>query len=222
MTAETPASDRRPAAAGRPGRHSPLADFAETFAGLPAGLHAEELPFLAQLSLRLDPDGGAAPAVQQVLGCRLPAPCTATRSRQADVLWLGPDEFLLLAPPGTQEHLGERIQAAIGAEFGTVIDVSAQRTTVSLSGPLTREVLARGCAIDLDPRVSRPGTCVQTLLARSDVILLVDAPARFRLLVRSSFAPYVAEWLADACAEYRKQAADPAQAAVSPGSPSAG
>lgn len=193
MTVETPA--------GR----SPLAGFAAVFAGLPAGLRVEELPFRTQLSLRLDPGAPAAAGVERVLGCPLPAPCAVTRSPRAEAAWLGPDEFLVLAPPGTQARLRQQIEEAIGAEFGTVTDVSAQRTTVRLSGPLTRDVLARGCAVDLDPRVSPPGTCVQTLLAQTGVILLVDAPARVRLLVRSSFAPYLADWLSDACAEYREQ-----------------
>lgn len=163
------------------------------------GVHVEELRFLTQLSLRLDPGGPAAAAVERSLGDPLPAPCTLTRARDADILWLGPDEFLLLAPPGRQPYLLREIREAVGPEFATVTDVSAQHTTLDLSGPGVRDVLARGCAIDLDPRVSPPGTCVRTLLARAGVILLVEAPGRIRLLVRSSFASYVTDWLADVC-----------------------
>jgi sarcosine oxidase subunit gamma len=188
-----------------PARRSPLADFAAALADLPAGLRAAELPFLAQLSLRLDPAGPAAAAVAQALGCPLPSACTATSADPVQVLWLGPDEFLVLAPAGTQAELADRLRAAIGDEFGSVVDVSAQRTTLDLSGPLTREVLARGCAVDLDPRVSPPGTCVQTLLAQTGVVLLVGEHG-VRLLVRSSFAPYLAAWLADACREYQEGA----------------
>lgn len=188
-----------------PARRSPLADFAAALAELPAGLGVAELPFLAQLSLRVDPSGPAAAAVARALGCPLPAACTATSAGQLQVLWLGPDEFLVLAPAGTQAELTDRLRGAIGDAFGNVIDVSAQRTTLELSGPLTREVLARGCAIDLDPRVSPPGTCVQTLLAQTGVVLLVRDQA-VRLLVRSSFAPYLAAWLADACREYQEGA----------------
>lgn len=164
------------------------------------GFHLEELPFLTQLSLRAGPGGPAAAAVETALGDPLPAPCTLTRARDADVLWLGPDEFLLLAPPGRQPYLAHELRKAIGPEFASVTDVSAQRTTLDLSGPGVTGVLARGCAIDLDPRVSPPGTCVQTLLARTGVILVVDGPGRIRLLVRPSCAPYLTDWLADASA----------------------
>jgi sarcosine oxidase, subunit gamma len=186
-----------------PARRSPLAGYTAAFADLPDGFDARELPFLTQLSLRLDPVSPAAAAVQRVLGCPLPAPCTETRSPHAHVLWLGPDEFLVLTPTDAPTDLPRRLWEAIGEEFGSVIDVSAQRTALHLDGPLTREVLARGCAIDLDPRVSPPGTCVQTLLGQTGVIVRVLAPASICLLVRPSFAPYLAGWLIDACAEYR-------------------
>jgi hypothetical protein len=54
-----------------------------------------------------------------------------------------------------------------------VCDVSAQRTTLSITGPQAADVLAHGCAIDLDPRAAPAGTCVQTNLARVGVILVV-------------------------------------------------
>lgn len=194
-----------------PTRHSPLAGYATAFAELPDGLQVKELPFLGQFSLRLDPASPAAAAVQEVLGCQLPAACTETASEHAQVLWLGPDEFLVLTPADSEEDLHlfqslpRRLREAIGEEFGSVIDVSAQRTAVSLEGPLTREVLARGCAIDLDPRVSQAGLCVQTLIAQTGAILRVFSPTSVSLLVRPSFAPYLADWLIDACDEYRER-----------------
>lgn len=154
-----------------------------------------------QYSLRLDPTAPIAAAIQQVLGCPLPAPCTETSSADANVLWLGPDEFLVLT---TSTALPQQLRDAIGDEFASVIDVSAQRTTLLLDGPGTqvRDVLAQGCAIDLDPRVSPPGTCVQTLIAQAGVVLRVLGPTSISLLVRPSFAPYLADWLADACSEF--------------------
>ncbi|HET9172939.1 MAG TPA: sarcosine oxidase subunit gamma family protein [Actinospica sp.] len=186
------------------GRRSPLAAYATDFSALPDGLRIKELPFLGQFSLRLDPAGPAAAAVKQLLGCALPEPCTETRGADAEVLWLGPDEFLILTSDASTD-LPFQLREAIGDGFASVIDVSAQRTTLRLDGPLVREVLARGCAIDLDPSVSPAGTCVQTLLAQAGVVLRVLGPASIGLLVRPSFAPYLADWLIDACAEYRAQ-----------------
>ena len=65
-----------------------------------------------------------------------------------------------------------------------------------LAGPEARAVLAQGVSLDLHPRVFEPGRCAQTVLARVPILLhQIDPTPRFRLFVRASFAPYIAEWL---------------------------
>ena len=87
------------------------------------------------------------------------------------------------------------------AAGATVTDVSAQRTTLRLTGSRARDLLAKGCSLDLHPRVFGSG-CAQTMLARSQVVLVARADGGFRVLVRSTFALYLAEWLLDAASEY--------------------
>jgi sarcosine oxidase subunit gamma len=152
---------------------------------------AVDEPFRTQLTVRLR-DGHA------LLGVDLPAPCTFTSGHGVDVLWMGPDEYLVLAEPGRQAEL-ETVLRDAGA--AAVVDVSAQRVTVRLTGAHARDVLAHGCSIDLDPSVSPPGTCVQTLLARTGIVLMVREEG-FTILVRQSFAGYFRTWLADASLEY--------------------
>ncbi|MBW8793843.1 MAG: sarcosine oxidase subunit gamma [Streptomyces sp.] len=193
MTVETPA------------RFSPLSEWADTLAQLPAGFRVRELPFLTQLSLRVEPGGAAAEAVESCLGVPLPGPVRAELSGDVQVLWMGPDEWLLVAPDGRRDGLLARLRSAVGDGFATVTDVSAQRTALALSGDLVRTVLAQGCAIDLDPRVTPVGSCPTTLLAQAPVTLVVrgEADCGLWLLVRSSFASYLAAWLVDACTEHR-------------------
>ncbi|MEJ8653509.1 sarcosine oxidase subunit gamma family protein [Streptomyces sp. MS1.AVA.3] len=196
MTAETPT------------RYSPLSAWQDTLAQLPTGVRVRELPFLTQLSLRSQPGSPAAQAVEASLDITLPGPLRADMSGDIKVLWLGPDEWLLVAPEGRQDDLLAQLRSAIGDEFATVTDVSAQRTTLALSGHLVRTVLAQGCAIDLDPRVTPVGSCLTTLLAQAPITLVVrgepgDTASDVWLLVRSSFASYLATWLVDACTEYR-------------------
>ncbi|WP_020659377.1 sarcosine oxidase subunit gamma [Amycolatopsis benzoatilytica] len=170
---------------------APLAECADRLAALAPAVLAAERPFLSQLNLRIR-EGD----VTGVLGAGLPQPCRFT-SGIGDVLWLGPDEYLVLgAPEGTEAALREAITV------GAVTDVSAQRTTVRLAGPAARDVLAHGCSIDLHPKAAPPGTCVQTLFARTGIVLLVREAGEFTVLVRQSFAPYFAAWLADAAVEY--------------------
>jgi len=112
-----------------------------------------------------------------------------------DVLWMGPDEYLVLAEPGRQAEL----EASLSRESDAVVDVSAQRNVVRLTGAHAADVLAHGCSIDLE--VSPPGTCVQTLLARTGIVLMVREDG-FTILVRQSFSDYFKAWLADASLEY--------------------
>ncbi|GGY15463.1 sarcosine oxidase subunit gamma [Streptomyces anandii] len=169
-------------------------------------LRLAELPLLAQVDVRLDPKGAAADAVGLALGLPLPLePDTVVRTADLAALWLGPDQWLLVGQPGTQRDLESRVRAAAGQEPVSVTDVSAQRTTVLVAGPRARDLLAHGCSLDLHPRAFGPGRCAQTTLARTQVVLVArDEPrAGFWVLVRSSFAGYLADWLLDAATEYR-------------------
>ncbi|MER6154307.1 sarcosine oxidase subunit gamma family protein [Streptomyces sp. NPDC001868] len=164
-----------------------------------------ELPFLTQLDIRLDAKGAAADAIGLALDLRLPLePNTVVRAGQLTALWLGPDEWLLVAPPGSERDLESRIRAAAGDEPVSVTDVSAQRTTLLVAGPRARDLLAHGCALDLHPRAFTTGRCAQTTLGRTQVVLIArDEPASgFWILVRSSFAGYLTDWLLDAATEY--------------------
>ncbi|AZM58448.1 MULTISPECIES: sarcosine oxidase subunit gamma [unclassified Streptomyces] len=164
-----------------------------------------ELPFLSQVNVRLDAKTGAADAAGLALGLDLPLePGTAVRAGEWAALWLGPDEWLVVGPPGTERDVETRIRAAVGEEPVSVTDVSAQRTTLLVSGPCARDLLAHGCALDLHPRAFAPGRCAQTTLARTQVVLVArdDPRAGFWVLVRSSFAGHLADWLLDAAAEH--------------------
>ncbi|WP_416965273.1 sarcosine oxidase subunit gamma [Streptomyces sp. Agncl-13] len=190
-------------------RRSPLAGAADRLAATTrssgGAIRLAELPFLAQVNLRLDAKGAAADAVGLALGLSLPLePNAAVRAGELTVLWLGPDEWLVVGPPDTQRDVENRIRAAAGDEHIAVTDVSAQRTTLLVSGARARDLLAHGCPLDLHPRAFGPGRCAQTTLARAQVVLVArDEPgAGFWVLVRSSFAGYLADWLLDAAAEY--------------------
>ncbi|WP_410606362.1 sarcosine oxidase subunit gamma [Amycolatopsis sp. lyj-109] len=150
---------------------------------------AVDEPFRTQLTVRLR-EGDT------LLGVALPGPCTFTSGNDVDILWMGPDEYLVLAEPGRQAEL----EGALSRESApVVVDVSAQRNVVRLTGAHAADVLAHGCSIDLE--VLPPGSCVQTLLARTGIVLMVREDG-YTILVRQSFSDYFTAWLADASLEY--------------------
>ncbi|MEU9238951.1 sarcosine oxidase subunit gamma family protein [Streptomyces sp. NPDC048385] len=190
-------------------RRSPLAGAAPRLAAVTrsskGALRLAELPFLAQVNVRLDAKSPAADAVGPALGLQLPPdPNTVVHAGEVAAVWLGPDEWLVVGRPGTERELEDRIRAAAGDEPVAVTDVSAQRTTLLVGGPRARDLLAHGCALDLHPRAFGPGRCAQTTLARTQVVLVArdETRAGFWVLVRSSFAGYLADWLLDAAVEY--------------------
>lgn len=160
------------------------------------------LPTTAAVDLRLDPREATAPDVVGTVGGPLPAaPNTWTPLMDGRASWLGPDEWLLTAdrPAGLWE---DALRAVVGPRGGAAVDVSAQRTGVTLRGADARELLALGCALDLRPRSFPPGSCAQTLLGQAGV-LLVAVDTGVDVLVRRSFAGYLAAWLLDAAEEFR-------------------
>lgn len=149
----------------------------------------ERLPGLSQVDLRLDA------SLASRTGYLLPTtPNTAWEEGDRTALWLGPDEWLLVGPAGGAASIVERVETALFGTHRSVVDVSANRVAFDLRGEGRRELLSKGCAIDLHPRVWTPGACAQTMIAKAPVILHERADAT-RVLVRASFADYLSEWL---------------------------
>lgn len=163
-----------------------------------------ETPCSAQVNLRGNAaDPLFAGKVREVLGHALPlAPNTWAGDATNAALWLGPDEWLVVATERRASELEAALRSALAGQHSSVVDLSANRAILEISGPDARTVLAKGCPLDLHASAFGPGQCAQSLLAKSQVILqCIEAPAVIRLYVRISFAPYVVEWLRDAAAE---------------------
>ena len=170
-----------------------------------AALRLTEVPFPTQIGLRGDPaDGAFMAAAKGAFGLALPTTpnrVTTTGARRA--LWLGPDEWLVVTPPGAEGAMCAALHAVRPGRHVAVTDVSEGRAVIGLAGPRARDVLAKGCPLDLHPRAFGPGRCAQSTLAKALVILhqIDDRPA-YDIYVERSFADYLWTWLEDAAAEY--------------------
>lgn len=213
-------------------RRSPLAHRATELAAQTGGVTLIELPFLSMVSLRADPASEVGSRVERALGVTLPAAGEVASAPKGEirlaagevagglagdvrsVLWLGPDEFLVVGPVGDTAELVRLLDEAVGEGPGSVVDVSANRDTLLISGPNARDLLEKGCTLDLHPRSFGAGRCAQTTFARGQVLiwqvaaegqLAADGPPAgpvYRLLFRGSFADYFADWFIDAAAEF--------------------
>jgi sarcosine oxidase, subunit gamma len=184
---------------------SPLQGWSEKFAHVPPTVTLSEEPFVAMVDLLADPDGPAASQASAILGLDLPTtPSTYVSNDTLTAIWMGPEEWLITAGARSAAALETMLRAAVSEHGGAAIDVSAQRTTLRLSGPDAREVLAKGCSLDLHPTVFTKGSAAQTMLGLAGVILIAldDTGTDYRILVRASFARYLADWLIDATEEF--------------------
>jgi sarcosine oxidase subunit gamma len=170
-----------------------------------AGLVLSERAFCGHINLRGNPkDPGFIAGVQQCLGKPLPLQTnTVSASAAVTALCLGPDEWLLVTPPSTEHQFTARLQDALPGLWFAATNITAGQTIFQLHGSLALDVLRKGCSLDLHSRSFKPGSCAQTLVAKAGVLIhYVDQSPSLDLIVRRSFAEYLALWLKDAAMEY--------------------
>jgi sarcosine oxidase, subunit gamma len=183
-------------------RTHPLEAWSTAFERLPETVGITVEPYVAMVDVRLGAVGAEASAA---LGSALPtAPNTWVPAGTGRAVWLGPDEWLLTSTTEAPEDLEARVRAAVLPLGGAATDVSAQRIALRLTGARARDVLAKGCSLDLHPRVFGRGSSAQTTLGQAGVVLLAlsETGDDYLVLVRSSFAGYLADWLLDAALEF--------------------
>ena len=157
---------------------------------IPVRLAITWAPDLARLLLR-----GDAVALGAAFGIELPARLGETAvAGGRTALWLGPDEWLLLAPLSS---LDPRINVGAGA----VVDIGHRQVSLILEGPDAADALATGCPLDLHATVFTPGTCTRTVFGKSEVVLWRTGAHRFHIEVAHSFAAYVHARLTGAARE---------------------
>ena len=167
-------------------RRSPLYRVLE-----PAVEGISERAFEGQLILRGNADARFLDAVRGVCGIEPPvSPNTVATAGAKRMAWLGPNEWLLTAPEGEESALRAALEAALAGQHAAVVDVSDGNTVIVLEGADAVEILAGECPLDLHPRAFPVGRCSQTLLGKSNVMIVRETADRFAILVRRSFAPY--------------------------------
>ena len=194
-----------------PQRYSPLAE------ALPVGrsgvlgkavavqLQAIAPSAMVQINGAMDPD-----ALQQMLSSfnfeQPPGPLKGVSSAQLRLLWNGPGRFLAASEVLEPGALLDSLRAALDADKLSCVDLSHAYCVLCLSGPSAQEVLAKGCALDIES--TTPHSCMPTAIGRFDVLLHRFAEDTFHLYVARSRAESFARWLLRAAAEFGVLVAD--------------
>jgi sarcosine oxidase subunit gamma len=138
-------------------------------------------------------------AVRQVFNVDLPdAPNTVSTGATHAALWLGPDEWLLKSKAPRLPSAERSVRARQQDELASVVDVSSGYTVLELAGTRVREILQKGCPLDLHPRVFGIGRCAQSHFFKAGIILRPLRENAYELIVRRSYADYTVRILLDA------------------------
>jgi len=141
-------------------------------------------------------------AAEKAVGCPLPTrPNTVISADTLRVLWLSPRRWLC-------------VDSAVGFDVrdfqpGAVNNVSSGRTVLRLHGPRLRDVLAKGCPLDLHLKNFRFGDCAQSKIGSLNVLIDHIDDDTFDIYVARGFAVVFWEWLIETSTEYGYQVGKP-------------
>jgi sarcosine oxidase subunit gamma len=122
----------------------------------------------------------------------------AGESEGRGALWLGPDEWLLIADGADAPEIGAMLESVLEGTAHSLVDVSHRQIGVIAGGPAAARVLNAGCPLDLDLRAFPVGFATRTLFDKIEIVLWRRAETTFHVEVWRSFAPYLAGSIAEA------------------------
>ena len=143
-------------------------------------------------------------AAKSVLGVDLPkVPRTSMSWGDIKVLWLSIDQWLILCPRAKSAELLVELRKALTGIHSLAVDVSDMRTVIRVEGENVREVLLKGCSLDLLSGEYAPGTVRRMRYAEIAALLHVVEDEVFDIYVFRSYAQYAWDFL---CATAREPA----------------
>ena len=151
----------------------------------------EDCGLQGMITLRGDlADKALVKAASAASGARVPGQREAQVKGDSGLVWMSPDELLVLCPYG---EVGKRAAAMAQALAGThalAVNVSDARAVLRVTGAAAREVLAKLCPVDLAPQSFAPGQIRRTRLAQVPAALWMDGDDSFRIVCFRSVAQY--------------------------------
>ena len=153
----------------------------------------EVAPPALRISLRA-PETSVA-NLNKALGFALPQkPKTSSAKNDVHALWIGPDEWLMIAPEGS-DMLAKLAKVTA---FHSAVDVSHRNAGLLVTGAGAADVINSGCPQDLSLSAFPAGACSRTIMGKTEVILYRTAVDQFRVEVWRSFTTYALDLIEDA------------------------
>lgn len=157
---------------------------------------------LASVEVRKEQIDGLMASVRDAYGVALPEGSIAASGKDVMFIGTGPGQWLAVSEALANEDLAADLAAKLKG-FASVVDQSSGRGVLRLSGPRVRDVLAKGLAIDLDPRAFPAGSAATSTLSHMGVLVWREGDAEsFDIVLFRSVAESFWRWLSASAAEY--------------------
>ena len=146
--------------------------------------------------LMLRGESPAREAFSDKLGVGLPTePNTVAEGIETCVLWLGPDQWLVMVPETSESVLNSSLATSVTGLHAAVTVVSDHFSVFKLFGSEVAEILVQGCGLDIDPGGFSYGQCCRCAFARTTAILRpLNAGGAYEVIVESSYQYYLVGW----------------------------
>ena len=152
----------------------------------------QELAPLGMIALRADLTvKPVQSALGDTTGLEIPAPLRYTGQDALRLLWMSPDEALILSAPDAVKPLMNDLSDALGKTHNMITDLSAARVGFRLSGPDARVSLAKLTPVDLHPTKFGPGQVRRTRLGQIAAVFWMTDPETFEIFCFRSYGSYL-------------------------------
>jgi len=149
-----------------------------------------------------NPQATANQKVEIALGTPWPKEPGIIVSGRADILCIGPTDWLVTAADSDARVLHQQLEDALEGGAFRATNVSQALACIEVQGPETRELLLKGYSLDLHPSRFPPGRCARTRFAVIPTVLRCTGPTDFQCIITSSYQDYLLSWLGDAAEEF--------------------
>jgi sarcosine oxidase, subunit gamma len=143
-----------------------------------------------------------APAIESAPGVSWPSVVGVVARGRADILCIGPADWLVVAGDCDANILRQWLGGVFEDPAFRATDLSQAFSRIEIKGAEVRDLLAKGCSLDLHPPLFAPGRAVCTRFAGMPVIVHCTGAFAFELIVTRSYVEYLMSWLADAELEF--------------------
>ena len=123
-----------------------------------------------------------------------------------NIYWSAPFEWIISVPAATELVEAEKITAKLAGTMNAVTLMTDSRIILKLNGLKSRQLLAKGSAIDFHSSQFNAGTCVTTKFAQIPIMIAQVSSHNdndeFLLFADRPSAAYLLDWLIDAASEF--------------------